>query len=113
MKIKDFTIEFLGIESSDYFQGYGLGPYSEYTHCAYGIGNTEAEALDDCLEMVAQQGFDIDNESEERIRDAYGVANDTETVADVLDWDDETIADNEDCGIGTYFHVGMKWTAKQ
>ena len=58
------------MEWPDYFQGYGLGPRSKFNYCAYGIGDTEEEALADCLDMAAQQGFHVDGETEERIRES-------------------------------------------
>jgi len=66
--------------------GYGLGPRSTFNYCAYGIGDTEEEALCDCLEMAAQQGFDVDGETEERIRAEYGPADDSETALEALGW---------------------------
>jgi hypothetical protein len=101
-KIGEFLVESLGVESSDYFGGYGLGPKSPYSFCAYGIGDTVSEALDDCLEIAAQQGFDIDEESEERIRAELSDCDDSTTVAEYLDC--------EDSG-DFYFHVGIKWSS--
>ena len=59
-----FQVELLGVEWPDYFQGYGLGPRSTFHYCAYGIGNTEEEALADRLDMVAGQDFDVDEATE-------------------------------------------------
>jgi len=105
LKIGDFQVEALGVEWPDYFQGYGLGPRSKYNYCAYGIGDTEAEALDDCIEMLAQRGFDVDEETEERIRAEYAPADDTETALEALGVEGET----DDT---PYFHVGIKWNAQ-
>lgn len=56
--IKDFEIESLGVEWPDYFQGYG----SENFDCAVtGIGENAAEAYDDALEMIAQEGTDVES----------------------------------------------------
>ena len=49
----DFTVEYLGIDSPSYFPGYGAA-FTTYTHCVYGIGDTEEEALDNCLDSMAQ-----------------------------------------------------------
>src|SRR4030042_1747889 len=81
-KMKNFTVECLGVDYPDYFQGYGLGPNSEYSNCCYGIGNTEAEALDDCLDMA-----EVTDADEQRIRDAYGPCDDT-TAAEELGVED-------------------------
>jgi hypothetical protein len=110
--LSDFSVEFLGVESPSYFQGYGLGPRSDYDACTYGIGNTEEEALDDCMEMMAQSaGFDFDEEVEKRIRAAYGDCDADTTVADYLGLDED--ADDDDCGESAFFHVGIKWTEKE
>ena len=55
LRVGQFQVESLGVEWPDYFQGYGLGPRSTFHYCAYGIGDTEEEAFQDCLEMVAQR----------------------------------------------------------
>jgi len=106
LRLGDFQVESLGVEWPDYFQGYGLGPRSKYNYCAYGIGNTEEEALADCLEMVAQQGFDVDEATEQRIRAEYGPADDSETALEALGVEEETDE-------SPYFHVGIKWNCQQ
>lgn len=122
LTLGDFTVESLGVEYPDYFQGYGLGPSAEYTDCTYGIGNTEAEALEDCLEMLAQSGsIDFDDETEQLIRDEYGHADDNVTAADELGINE----DHEDtdvplCGpdstfdeFPAYWHIGIKWNIRE
>jgi hypothetical protein len=106
--ITDFQVESLGIESSAYFGGYGLGPSSKYGHFAYGIGDTEADALDDCLEMMAQQTDALDEATEARIRAAFGPCK-TETVADALGLPEDDQQEVEDSGDDCWFHVGIKW----
>ena len=52
----------------DYWQGQGLA-YTPYTNMATGIGHTLNEALDDALEMLAQNDNDWDlKDLEQRIR---------------------------------------------
>ena len=102
LRVGDFQVESLGVEWPDYFQGYGLGPRSQFNYCAYGIGDTEEEALAECLEMAAQQGFDVDGETEERIRAEYGPADDSETALEALGVEEETDE-------SPFFHVGIKW----
>jgi hypothetical protein len=113
LHLGDFTVECLGVEYPDYFQGYGLGPSSDYDHCTYGIGNTEAEALEDCMEMMAQAGtFDFDDEAERRIREEYGRADDNVTAADELGVDE----DDEECAFDdfpAYWHIGIKWNIRE
>ena len=109
LRVGEFQVESLGVEWPDYFQGYGLGPRSKYNYCAYGIGNTEEEALADCLEMVAGQGFDVDAETEERIRAEYGPADDTETALEALGVEEE----GEELDETPFFHVGIKWNCRE
>ena len=109
LRVGEFQVESLGVEWPDYFQGYGLGPRSTFNYCAYGIGDTEEEALDDCLEMVAGQGFDVDGETEERIRAEYGPADDSETALEALGVEEE----GEDLDETPFFHVGIKWNCRE
>ena len=109
LRVGDFQVESLGVEWPDYFQGYGLGPRSTFNYCAYGIGDTEEEALADCLEMAAQQGFDVDGETEERIRAEYGPADDSETALEALGVEEE----GEDLDETPFFHVGIKWNCRE
>ena len=106
LRVGEFQIETLGVEYPDYFQGFGLGPRSKFTFCAYGIGDTEEEAFQDCLEMVAQQGFDVDDETEARIREGYGPIDDETTAAEYLD-----LEEFEDSP--AYVHIGIKWNCRQ
>lgn len=114
LTLGDFTVESLGVDWPDYFQGYGLGPKSDYSDCCYGIGDTEAEALEDCLEMMAQSGrIDLDDDAEKRIREDYGHCDDTVTAAEEAGCEDE--GDDADCDgrDGPYWHVGIKWNVRE
>ncbi len=107
----DFAIESLGIDSPSYFPGYGIA-FTPFDFCAYGIGDTEEEALEDCLEMMAQSaGFDFDEATEQRIRADFGACG-TTTVADALGWSEDETEEVSDSGEGCYFHVGIKWNEK-
>ena len=106
LRVGEFQIETLGVEYPDYFQGFGLGPRSRFNYCAYGIGDTEEEAFQDCLEMVAQQGFDVDDETEARIREGYGPIDDETTAAEYLD-----LEEFEDSP--AYVHIGIKWNCRE
>lgn len=109
MVLDDFEVEYLYVGYPECFPGYGVGPTSRYMYCTYGIGNTEKEALEDCMDIMAQCcGFDFDDEVEQRIRDAYGICDDSTTVADVLG-----LEDSDDCGDHAWFHVGIKWNEKE
>lgn len=136
----DFEVELLGVHYPDYFQGYGLGPCREYTNCTCGIGNTEAAAFEDCLEMMAQLcPIDFDDKVEKRIRDEYGRADDNVTALDEVnvtvlddypdnkcpecgnDISDIEFGDNcAECGKEfdypenvPYWHVGIKWNIRE
>jgi hypothetical protein len=102
-----FQVEFLGVESVSSFTGYGVGPGARFSHSAYGVGDTEEEALEDCLEMVSQQ-VDIDEETEKRIRAAYGSGS-SMTVAEYLGLSED---DEDDGGDECLFHVGLKWSVQ-
>lgn len=119
LHLGDFLVECLGVEYPDYFQGYGLGPSTEFSNCCYGIGDTEAEALEDCLEMLIQSdSIDFDDEAEKRIRDEYGPADDPDTAAEKLGCAGD--AEAAECGEESdwadnppYWHVGIKWNIRE
>ncbi len=84
--VANFQVEYLGIEYFDYFPGYGS---EGYDFCTYGIGDTEAEALDDCLESMAQAaGFNFTDEDEKRIRADYGAVDEDTLVPDCLNFEE-------------------------
>jgi hypothetical protein len=112
-KITDFQVYDLGIENSQYFQGFGTA-FTGYSECAYGIGDNPAEALEDCLEQIAQMGFDADDLAE-RILQVEGPAPVTPSVSDLreqeaADCDDECAIEEgyDDC----YYHIGIRWNAE-
>lgn len=65
MNIPNYQIVRHGVEYSDYFQGCGTS-FTEYDHVQTGIGDTEREAFDDALDMIAQS-HDIDEPSMKRL----------------------------------------------
>jgi hypothetical protein len=107
----EFLIENLGIDNSDTFPGYGLGPNSHYDGCVYGIGDTEKDALDDAIFMLAQS-IDLTDEFECSLNEeTHGMDFGETTVAEELGLSEEEQEEINDSGIGTYFHVGIKWRA--
>ena len=102
MRLGAFQVESLGVEFPSAFIGYGVA-FTRFAHCTYGVGDTEGEALEDCLEMAAQAGVDFDDETEQRIRAAYGPVDEVTTARKA--WDME---EGEDCE-GPLFHVGLMW----
>lgn len=58
--IKDFEIVNLGVEWPDYFQGFGTS-FTKFDCAVTGIGDNASEAYDDALEMIAQEGTDVES----------------------------------------------------
>ncbi len=117
--LADFQVVSLGVEFPSYFQGFGTS-FTEFDHCTYGIGDTESEAFDDMIEMLAQSaGVDISDSDVERIRAEYGEIDADTTVDDYLGRNEETDGDEDedsdgcnDCDDGgedAYYHVGIRW----
>jgi hypothetical protein len=111
--LADFEVVALGVEFPSYFQGFGTS-FTNYDFCTYGIGDTEADALDDCIEMLAQSGnFDFTAETEAVIRTAYGKVDGCTTVDDYLGRDESDDGnDYNDGGEDAYYHIGIRWNEK-
>lgn len=62
-KIEDFEIVDHGLENPQYFQGCGVS-FTEFVTCSTGIGDNPAEALDDALDSLAQEGWDTEGNEE-------------------------------------------------
>lgn len=58
--IADYEIVDHGIEWSDYFQGCGTA-FTEYSDVATGCGEDYESALEDALESLAQNGWDVES----------------------------------------------------
>lgn len=102
-KVKEFQVDDMGIENSQYFQGYGVA-FTSFSDCCYGIGDNPREALDDCLEQIASS-HDIDAEDlEARII----AENDGRQYPETPSVSDEFGEDTEDL----YYHVGVKWSVE-
>jgi len=56
--IQEYEIIKHGIEHSDYFQGCSIS-FTGFTDVGTGIGNSEFEALDDALNQLAQNDWDV------------------------------------------------------
>ena len=62
--IGEFELTDHGIHHSQYFQGCGLSSGccgESFENVATGIGDNPAEAIDDCLEQMAQAGFETED----------------------------------------------------
>jgi len=105
MGLGAFRVEYLGLETPSSFTGHGVA-FTRFDRCAYGVGDTEGEALEDCLEMAVQTGLDIDETTEKAIRAAYGPVDEVTTARKVCGMEEE---EGDDCGEEPLFHVGIKW----
>ena len=92
-KVADFEVIDHGIEGSQYFQGCGVA-FSKFSDVVTGCGNDFAEAFDDALESLAQNGLDAED-LEDRER------------ADRTDWtgDGPVPEDAED----VYYYVSIRY----
>jgi len=89
----EYQLVDMGIDNPGCFQGFGVSG-TGFSDCAYGIGSIPQEALDDCLDLVAEMGIDTD-ELETRIIADYGPAPDEPVAPD-----------------GMYYHVGIRWNKR-
>jgi hypothetical protein len=88
-----------GIEHCQYFQGCGMA-YTQFGNVVTGIGDNPAEAIDDCLEQIAQAGFDTEGMEARIMADERWEA--LRTTPSVID------ECGEDCD-GVYYHVSIRW----
>ncbi len=92
-KITSFQVVDHGIEHAQYFEGCGVWG-TEYDECVTGCGNDAAEALDDALESIAQNGADVS-------------AIEAEVKADIPDmFSDFVPADAEE----VYYYVSIRYS---
>ena len=99
-KITDYELLDHGIDHAQYFQGCGTA-FTKFDHVVTGCGSNFAEALDDALDIVAQDGFDAD-ELDFRMR----------IDEDLQEWPTEPNTDkyheeNEDSEM--YYYVSIRW----
>lgn len=96
-EVTDWELVDLGVEHPDYFQGFGCS-LTRYENCCYGIGSDANEALDDCLENMAQQTTDCDIEGlEKRIRQEFP------------DFDNNIIVRINRAKGEMFYHIGIRW----
>lgn len=65
-KITDFETIDHGVENAQSFQGCGVS-HTDYDDCATGIGCSYREALEDALEQLASNGYEIPDELEAEV----------------------------------------------
>jgi len=83
--IQEYEIVDHGIEHEQYFQGCGFS-YTRFETVSTGIGNNLVEALNDAMEGLVQQGYEISNALEVEVD---SLPNSTETEETHTDCDDE------------------------
>lgn len=103
--IGEFSIEDFGVEHVQYFQGIGVS-CTPFTDCTYGIGDNPREAIADCLEQVARQGFETED-LESRICAELRIASLEDSKLDTP----SVAADYPPDAEGEYYyHFGVLWT---
>ena len=80
MLVNEYEIVDHGIEHEQYFQGCGVS-FTEFTDIATGCGNDYAEALDDALEMLASNDWDVTEPGERIKQDNCGAVLSTDSVS--------------------------------
>jgi hypothetical protein len=100
-QITDFELVDIGVEHSQYFQGFG-NCGTIYQNSCYGIGSDAREALDDCLENASQlTEYRTDWEALERdILNKYPDFENAKLVKLT-----EVAADSENI----FYHIGLRW----
>ncbi len=98
--IGEFELINHGMEHSQYFQGCGIA-FTRWGNVITGIGNNPAEAIDGCLEQIAQAEFDAEG-METRIMAQEGWG-ELPTFPSVL----EEYGAEEECEI--HYHVSIRW----
>ena len=102
--VREYRVEDIGLEHSQFFQGRGVSPEHRWDDVAVGIGNSPAEALDDALESLAQAGWDFAN-GEPDPADEFGEDAEKDFIGAMQDedgWDDH---DRENCEV--WYHVAV------
>lgn len=94
----DWDLSDIGIEHSQYFQGFGCA-FTSYANCAVGIGSDAMEALNDCLEQIAAEGIDTDD-LEQQIMKQYPDFLDEKKIRA-----SRVRGNSEDM----YYHIGLRW----
>ena len=58
--VSSFEVIHHGVENSSYFQGAGIS-HTKFKDIATGCGSTEKEALEEALEMLASNEWDVES----------------------------------------------------
>ena len=98
-QVKEFQLIDHGIDHSQYFQGCGVS-FTRYEFVSTGCGNNFQEAMDDCMESIAQNHYGLDMPAfEQAIKDELGVT--------TASWPegDSVPEDSEEC----YYYVSVRY----
>ena len=102
-RIGEFELIDHGIEHSQYFQGCGVA-FTRFANVATGIGDDPAEAIDDCLEQVATDGWDTEGmEARIMAQEGWEALPTTPSVAAEFGCDETG---------EVYYHVSIRWNEK-
>ena len=97
-RIGDFEVIDHGIELSQCFEGCGIA-FTSFENVVTCIGDNPAGAIDDCLEQVAQAGFDTEGmEARIMAQEGWGTLPTTPDVQSIY-------GNIEDI----YYHVSIRW----
>jgi hypothetical protein len=101
-QVAEYELVDHGIDGAQYFQGCGVC-YTKFDHVATGCGSNFAEAIDDVLDSIAQDGFDAENLQDRIMVDENigGAGFPTEPNTDEFHKEDE---DSE-----MYYYVSIRW----
>ncbi len=105
-RIGEFELIDHGIEHSQYFQGCGV-VFTSFENVVTGIGGNLAEAIDDCLEQVAQAGFETEG-MEARIMEQEGWDALPKEPEVQFNGDDSEVLNNE-----LYYHISIRWNTQE
>jgi hypothetical protein len=107
--VREYDVLDFGVDNEQYFQGCGTA-LTTFTQSAVGAGDNFAEAIDDALEMVAQNGFDS-TDLEARMLRKFGRKKwpTKPDVRSVVRKYREKGTSREDAMEGMYYYVCIRW----
>jgi hypothetical protein len=95
--IGDFEVIDHGIEHEQYFQGCGTA-FTNYQNVATGTGANFAEAIDDCLESIAQMDFETEGMEARILAEEFPGRKALPTKVHVLD-----------CDESLWYYASIRW----
>jgi hypothetical protein len=103
-RIGTFQLIDHGIDHSQYFQGCGVA-FTNFDNVVTGIGDNPAETIDDCLEQIAQAGFDTEGmETRIKRQEGWEALPETPSVSDEYGCDET--------GEAHYF-ISIRWNEEK